>query len=359
MKKLLSLMFVAVLAVSTLAGCGTSGSELALVTDVGTIDDKSFNQGAWEGLVAYAEANDVSHKYYQPTEKSTDAYVAAIDLAVEGGAKTIVTPGFLFENAVWLAQTKYPEVNFILLDGAPHNVADWGTMDTVDGTEVDFTTADNTLSIFYAEHESGFLAGYAAVKEGYRTLGFMGGMAVPAVIRFGYGFVEGANYAAAELGVDVVVDYHYTGTFGPSDEVQTKASDWFNNGVEVIFAAAGGAGNSVMKAAEQTGGKVIGVDVNQMPESDTVITSAMKGLGASVEQALTDTWAGGQSIVKDASNNGVALPTDFSRFSNFTEADYNAAFDMLAAGEYNFIQDYTVELMDLYSNLSNTTVNAK
>jgi basic membrane protein A len=351
MKKLLSLMFVGVLAVSTLAGCGSAGSELALVTDVGTIDDKSFNQGAWEGLVAYAEANDISHQYYQPSEKSDDAYMAAIDLAVEGGATTIVTPGYLFEYAVYESQTKHPEVNFILLDGYPHS-GDYNP-----------DVKDNTLSIFYAEHESGFLAGYAAVKDGYTNLGFMGGMAVPAVIRFGYGFIEGANYAAAELGIDVTVDYTYLDTFEPSADVQTKAADWYNNGIEVIFAAAGGAGSSVMKAAEQNGGKVIGVDVNQMPESDTVITSAMKGLGASVEQALgtiyDGNFNGGAIVTKDAAVDGVALPDDFSRFNSFSKPDYDAIYEVLVNGGYSFVQDSNASVEDLYSNLTNAVVNVK
>jgi len=337
MKKLLGLLMTVAL-VFTLAACGEKEDtyELALVTDVGTIDDKSFNQGAWEGLVKYADENEITYNYYQPTGKTTDEYVAAIDLAVSGGAEVVVTPGYLFENAIYVVQTKYPEVKFVLLDGSPHNVVDWDTFATLDGEEADFTVEENVYSIFYKENESGFLAGYAAVMEGFTDLGFMGGMAVPAVVRFGYGFVEGADMAAAELGVNVTIKYHYTGVFWPTDEVQNTASAWYQGGTDVIFAAAGGAGNSAMKAAEQNEGKVIGVDVDQSAESTTVITSAKKELGESVYQCLTEIYngtsnffKGGASVTMSVENDGVGLPADFSRFDTFTKEDYDVAFDYL------------------------------
>jgi basic membrane protein A and related proteins len=332
MKKFLVLFAIAFLTLGSLAACAPeaeveeepTGYEIALVTDVGTIDDKSFNQGAWEGVVEYAEENSISYKYYQPTEKSTDAYIAAIDLAVENGAKVIVTPGFLFEPAIFKAQDMHPDIKFVLLDGFPQ-----------DGTYTEFRIEDNVYSVFYAEEQVGFLAGYAAVKEGFTNLGFMGGMAVPAVVRFGYGFVQGANYAAAELGVNVTLKYKYLGGFGPTPEYQTEAATWFQGGTEVIFAAAGGAGNSVMAAAEANNGKVIGVDIDQSAESTTVITSAMKGLGISVYDALADFYAGsfkgGESVFLGVDVNGVSLPEDFSRFATFTKADYDAIFAKLVA----------------------------
>ena len=167
----------------------SGGYELALVTDLGTIDDKSFNQGAWEGLKKYAEENGISYKYYQPQEGTTDSYLETIGLAIEGGAKLVVCPGFLFEEPIYMAQDKYPDVHFILLDGEPHDAS------------YTYKTNDNVMPILFQEDQAGFLAGYAAVKDGYTKLGFMGGMAVPAVIRYGYGFVQGAEYAAVEDGV--------------------------------------------------------------------------------------------------------------------------------------------------------------
>lgn len=310
--------------------------ELALITDVGTIDDKSFNQGAWEGVEAYAKEHNITYKYYQPAEQSDAAYIDSIGLAVKAGAKVIVCPGFLFEVPIHTVQTMYPEVNFVILDGAPH-AGDWVP-----------DIADNTYSIFYAEEEAGFLAGYSIVKEGYTKLGFMGGMAVPAVVRFGYGFVQGAEYAAHEMGLTdpVQIKYTYVGNFDATPENQAKAASWYNEGTEVIFACGGAVGNSVMKAAEAAGTKVIGVDVDQSAESETVITSSMKNLSKSVYDALTAYYAGnfpgGTSVTLDATVEGVQLPMDNSRFETFTQADYDAIYGKITAKEIEIMNDAEV-----------------
>lgn len=323
LKKLLALFTIFTLAF-TVAACGAEddGFTIAMITDAGDIDDESFNQGTWEGIVEYAEDNDITHKYYRPAEVSDEAYLETIDLAVEGGAEIIVTPGFLFEVAIYNAQTKYPDINFVLIDGVPH-AGDYAT----------YNIESNTQSILFDEHESGFLAGYAAVAEGYTNLGFMGGIAVPAVVRFGVGFVAGAFTAGDELGVTVTFPqerFEYLGNFDASDEHKVKALAWFEEGTEVIFAAAGGAGTSVMSAAEDVGATAIGVDVDQSTISDTVLTSAMKDLGTAVQTALIDhfegTFTGGDTIQMNAANDGVGLPMDTSRFENFTQADYDALF---------------------------------
>ncbi|MCL2805168.1 MAG: BMP family ABC transporter substrate-binding protein [Treponema sp.] len=309
--------------------CGNTGKfELALITDLGNIDDKSFNQGSWEGLYQYAIENDITYKYYQPLEQSNVAYLSTIDLAVRGGAKIIVTPGFLFEVPVFIAQDRYPDVRFILVDGVPHS-EDYSV----------FKIADNTVGVLYAEDQAGFLAGYAAVKDGYRRLGFVGGMAVPAVVRFGYGFVQGAEYAAAELRLApgaITINYHYTGGFAATPEAQTLSASWFREGVEVIFACGGAVGNSVMAAAEQEGKKVIGVDVDQSAESPTVITSAMKGLQTSVYNCIAAYYEGyfpgGETLVFEAANNGVGLPMETSKFQTFNLDDYNAIYQKLIEG---------------------------
>lgn len=329
MKKLL--VFIVLLAgVFTLAACETSTYEVAMITDAGEIDDKSFNQGTWEGIVEFAEENNLTYKYYKPTEVSDDAYVAAIDLAVAGGAKIIVTPGFLFEPAIYAAQTKYPEVFFVLIDGVPHP-----------GDYTTFNVADNTRSILFKEQESGFLAGYASVLEGFRELGFMGGIAVPAVVRFGIGYVAGAYYAAKELNLadfEFAADrYDYLGTFGPSDDIKSQAAGWYTAGTEVIHVAAGGAGNSVMAAAEEATDKwVVGVDIDQSSQSETVITSAMKALAVVVQQALQDyldgDFVGGQTLTLGAAEDAVALPFATSLFENFTEVQYNAILAKVVNG---------------------------
>jgi len=352
MKKILSLVLALVMictALAVFASCGNSTADIILITDKGNIDDKSFNQGAWEGVVEYAKANNITHKYIKPEEASDAGYLAAIDLAVESGAKIVVTPGYLFEVAVYEAQTKYPGVKFILLDGAPHT-ADYAT----------YETKTNVASVMYAEEESGYLAGYAAVKDGYRKLGFMGGMAVPAVQAFGYGFLQGVNAAAAELGLglgDVSVTYHYTGNFEENDTNKATAKTMYQEGTEVIFACGGSVGKSVMAAAAEANAKVIGVDVDQRYDSETVITSAMKGLGASVidvlksiyDETFADKYAGTTTYFT-AANNGVGLPTTvigggdaFDRFNSFDKAAYDAVFATLADGTVDPIRTIAIE----------------
>ncbi len=329
MKKLLVLI-VLLAGVFTLAACETATYEIAMITDAGDIDDKSFNQGTWEGIVEFAEENNLTYKYYKPTEVSDDAYIAAIDLAVAAGAQVVVTPGFLFEPAIYAAQTKYPDVIFVLIDGVPHP-----------GDYTTFNVADNTRSILFKEQESGFLAGYASVMEGFTKLGFMGGIAVPAVVRFGIGYVAGAYYAAKELNLtnfEFSADrYTYLGGFGPSDAYKAEAAAWYTAGTEVIHVAAGGAGNSIMAAAEEATNKfVVGVDIDQSSQSDTVITSAMKALAVVVQQALQDyvdgDFVGGETLVLGAAEDAVALPFETSLFDTFTLLQYNAILAKIVNG---------------------------
>lgn len=350
--KRLSVFLVLVLML-VLTACDRREYEIALITDVGTINDKSFNQGSWEGVVKYAKESNKTYKYYQPKEKSHKEYLSNIDLAVKGGAKVIVTPGYYFETAVYEAQTKYPDVTFILVDGEPN-----------DGNETNpkYETKENVYPILFAEEQAGFLAGYAAVKDGFRNLGFMGGMAVPAVVRFGYGFIQGAEYAAKELGLAdqaVNIKYKYLNSFGPDAKINTEAASWYNAGTEVIFVAAGGAGSSVMSAAESVPGKyIIGVDIDQSGDSDTVITSAMKQLANSVYLALKSHYEGGESAIKkgqttilDVTNDGVGLPQDFSRMRSFTSTDYNQILNKLKNDtegiRTSIIKDVTKKISEL------------
>lgn len=306
MKKLLALLLVLMLALPLVA-LADDTYEIALVTDVGNIDDKSFNQAAWEGVVAYATENNITYAYYRPAADTTADRIDAINGAIEKGAKIVVCPGYLFEDAIFDVQSKYPDVLFLLLDGEPHS-ADYAT----------YLTAENTHNILYQEEQAGFFAGYAAVKDGYTKLGFLGGMAVPAVIRFGYGFVQGADFAAKEMDKTVDIKYWYSGSFSPSDEIKTKMSGWFTEGVEVVFACGGGIYLSAVAAAEEAGASIIGVDKDQYFESDLIITSAMKDLTTSVKIALANIYANGgkwsadyagKTAVLGAADNCVGLPT--------------------------------------------------
>lgn len=319
-----------------LIGCDTATTaevkewNIVMLTDVGTITDKSFNQGTWEGVKAFAEANDIPHIYFRPNAGTQADYEEAIDLVVANGANVIITPGFLFETAIYTSQTKYPDVTFILIDGVPHT-PDYAT----------FNTAANTLCILFQEEQSGFLAGYAAVADGFTTLGFMGGMEVPAVQRFGIGYVAGAYYAANALSKTITFEasrYQYLGNFNNDPAHTTTATSWYSAGVQIIFAAAGGAGNAVMKAAEDTSKIVIGVDVDQANQSTTVISSAMKQLGVAVQQALTDLiidgdFVGGQALIKGAAEGAVGLPLGTSfKWTTFTEAQYAAILLLVQNG---------------------------
>ncbi|WP_426349575.1 BMP family lipoprotein [Alloiococcus sp. CFN-8] len=356
MKRLLSLLLTFILTIS-LVGCGGSNNtagtqngtiELALTTDSGTIDDKSFNQGAWEGLEKYASENNISYKYYQPVEKTTTAYLETIDLAVEGGAKIIACPGYLFAEAIYEAQDKYPDTTFIMLDASPKDA---------NGTE---KVNDNTYAVYYAEEQAGFLAGYAAVKDGYKKLGFMGGVALPAVVRFGYGFIQGAEYAAEEMGIeDLELKYHYTGKFDATPEAQSTAAAWYQSGTEVIFACGGAVGNSVMAAAEDASGKVIGVDVDQSAESDSVITSAIKNVSGSVYDGIkafyNDSFPGGQVLTLDASVDAIGLAMDTSKFNKFTQEDYEAIYNKIKDGKIKIVNDYEAGISEL--NISNIKID--
>ena len=352
MKKSLKSILCAFLAASamlSLAACGTSSGgstasgaastpagssggavyELAVVTDANSIDDRGFNQGAWEGLAKYAEENNITHQYYRPIDQSTDGYLVAIESAVNNGAKLVVCPGYLFEAAVYKAQDMYPDVSFIILDGTPQ-----------DGTYTDYKTADNTYSIVFAEEQAGFLAGYAAVKDGYRDLGFFGAMAVPSVVRYGYGYLQGAEYAARELGLEpgaVSCKYHYTGTFDILPENQTKAASWYQSGTQCIFGC--GTPDNVFAACESVGGDcvAVGVDLDQSASSETVLTSAMKNLSVAVYDGITmfynGEFPGGVNARLDIKDNAVGLPMETSRFKNFTQADYDAIAAKMAADE--------------------------
>ena len=284
MKKILAMLLVLAMALSLVACGGASApaateapaidtaviTKVALVTDVGTIDDESFNQACWEGVKEWCEANGLEYTYYQPTEDSTDARVLSIAQAISEGYNTIVLPGYLFGATLLTVMEEYPEAYFIAVDVASGDL----TLDYVTYAE----PAANTACLTFSEEQAGYLAGYAAVKDGYTKLGFLGGMAVPAVIRYGYGFIQGADAAAQELNVNIEINYTYGGQFFGSPEITAKMEGWYQAGTEVVFACGGGIYTSALEAAEKNNGKVIGVDVDQSYVSELIITSAMKQL---------------------------------------------------------------------------------
>ena len=325
MKKILSMKLVLV-AMLAIFAVPAHAAEIALVTDVGTIDDESFNQACWQGVEAYATANNISYQYYQPAADSDDERLGSIDQAVSDGAKVIVLPGYLFGAAVAQAQELYPDVNFIAIDVS---AGDLGT-----------DPLANVYCAVFGEEQAGYMAGYATVKDGYTKLGFLGGMAVPAVIRYGYGFIQGANAAAAETGAAVEINYTYGGQFYGSPEITAKMEGWYQNGTEVVFACGGGIYTSALEAAEKNGGKVIGVDVDQSYISELIITSAMKGLQNVTESVLEGlnkgewaTYGGKVSNFGLLEGEYVGLPTETWSLQNVTVDEYNAVKEQIKSGE--------------------------
>ena len=297
---------------------------VAFVTDVGQLKDKSFNEGTWNGVKLYAYDNGLTYKYYQPAngdQATDDDRYDAMKAAVEAGAKVIVAAGWMQGAALEKAAKEYPEVKFVFIDG-------WGM------------GLDNVVGVAYKEEQCGYLAGYAAVMDGYEKLGFSGGGGGtnPACMRYGYGYIQGANDAAAKLGktVEIKFTWAYGAAFAASPELQTLISGWYETGTEVVFACGGSIFSSIAAAASANDGAVIGVDVDQSFESETVITSALKGLSEGTYQMLTKafdgTWEGG-SVSLGAAEDAVGLPVETWSLEGFTVEDYEAMKAAIVAGE--------------------------
>ena len=329
---------------------------IAFVTDVGQLKDKSFNQGTWEGVKRYATENNKSYKYYQPANGSSatdDDRFTAMKAAVDGGAEIVICAGFLQETALRRAALEYPETKFVFIDGYPIREEP-----DVDGQENTSPLLTNIAPISFQEEQAGYLVGYAAVKEGFTKLGFSGGGGGtnPACCRYGYGFVQGAQAAAAEMGVNVEMRYswQYGAGFGASGELQTMLNGWYTAGTEVIYSCGGQMCQSAFAAAAANDGYVIGVDVDQAGDSDTVITSAMKGLRESVMFACEKFYAGewddlgGISTVLGAKDDAVGMPTaaDSWRMENYTVAEYEALMAQLKDGSLVVDADYEAGLKD-------------
>lgn len=341
---LIKLLSITILGLTGIMGCGQAtektGEDLkvTMITDSGSIDDKSFNQGTWEGIQHYEEeVGGIEANYLTPTDNSTESFLNSIDNAVLIGAEVIVTPGFAFEEAIGKAQKQYPNVKFILIDGQP-----------LVGSE--YTVENNTQSIFFKEQEASFLTGIAtALTSQTQKIGFIGGIKVPAVEKLGWGFVSGIAYANEKLGTSVeVVDYIYQGTFTDTQAGQMLASGMFDKGVDVILQASGMVGVGAMTEAKtrtEAGDKVyvVGVDVDQydsglMANGESIIlTSAMKKLDEAVYQALEDIQAdnfkGGSTNVLGVVENGVGLPSENPNLTGNVLETVEAVKELIEAGQ--------------------------
>ncbi|MCI8986601.1 MAG: BMP family ABC transporter substrate-binding protein [Lachnospiraceae bacterium] len=389
MKRKMIAMFLAAAMTFSLTACGGSGNaadkqtsakaeesggggeeasgsdiSLAMITDSGDITDQSFNQTTYEACKAWAEANGVDFTYYKPDSDSDEARNASVDQAVAGGANVIMMPGYMFAAAVVAQSDLYPDVKFVALDVSAGDICEKGVgegydynPDNWDVTE--YYNTDNVYCCTYQEEISGYMAGYAAVKLGYKHLGFLGGMSVPAVTRFGYGYVQGINDAAKELGIagEVEVEYVCGGQFYGDADITGAMDTWYGTkGVEVVFACGGGIFTSAAEAAVKTGGKVIGVDSDQAPIIDQTqegltVTSAMKGLSTTVNTVLTDIKDGKWSdyagkidnlgmVSEIPEENFVQLPTASTQWGDgFTEEDYKTLVKAIYNGEVKISND--------------------
>lgn len=379
-KKIISLLLAGVMALSMVA-CGGAKEEapaasgevteatdmkVAMITDSGDITDQSYNQTTYEACKAWGDANGVEFNYYKPESDADESRNASVDQAVADGANVIVMPGYMFAATVVAQSEMYPDVKFVSLDVSAGDICEKGVGEGYDYNpdNWDVTEYYNTENVYcctYQEELSGYMAGYGAVKLGYKHLGFLGGMNVPAVTRFGYGFVQGVDAAAKELGIEneVAVEYVCGGQFYGDADITAYMDTWYSEkGVEVVFACGGGIYTSAAEAAVKVGGKVIGVDsdqsfvINEFQE-DLTVTSAMKGLATTVNTLLTEIKDGNWSeyagkidnlglVSENPEENYVQLPIETTQFGEgFTEDDYRALVKSMFNGEVEVSNDIT------------------
>lgn len=338
--------------------------KIAMVTDSGDITDQSFNQTTYEACKAWSEENGSEFNYYKPESDSDEARNASVDQAVADGANVIVLPGYMFAATIVEQSEMYPDVKFIAPDVSAGDICEKGvgegyTYNPDDYEVTDYYNADNVYCCTYQEEVSGYMAGYAAVKFGYKHLGFLGGMSVPAVTRFGYGYIQGADEAAKELGItdEVELEYVCGGQFYGDADITAYMDTWYGSkGVEVVFACGGGIYTSAAEAAAKVDGKVIGVDSDQsgIIGEDITVTSAMKGLAPTVKTALDaikdGNWESDYAgkidnlglVSENPEDNYVQLPMDTTQWDdNFTVDDYKDLVSKLYNGEITVSNDIT------------------
>ena len=345
---------------------------VAMITDYGDITDQSFNQTTYEACKAFCEDNGVEFSYFKPAGDNTADRVAMIEKAVDEGYNVIVMPGYAFGGAIVEAAPEFPEVKFIALDVAKGDLLEAGVAKAGESYDYNpdnwdlekYVDMSNVYCAIYQEELCGYMAGYAAVKLGYKNLGFLGGMSVPAVVRYGYGFVQGVDAAAADLGLsDVTLNYVYGGQFFGDADITAVMDTWYANGTEVVFACGGGIYTSAVDAAKKANAKVIGVDVDQAGViakyagvDGMTVTSAMKGLAATVKTMLTETilnnnWDkfGGKveslGLVSgdDPELNYVQIPMTSTQWADgkFTQADYKTLVKAMFDGTIKVSNDIT------------------
>ncbi len=321
-----------------------SSYEIAFITDVGQLKDKSFNQGTWEGVKKYAYDNKKTYKYYQPANGNSatdDDRYDAIKAGIKGGGKIIICVGYMQGNALEKAAKEYPDIKFIFIDG-------WQL------------ELENVSALVYKEEQAGYLAGYSLIMDGFRNIGFCGGGGGinPACQRFGYGYIQGANDAGKIINETINIKYSwlYGASFSDSPELLTMLEGWYQTGTEVVFACGGSMCKSAFSAAAANKKYVVGVDVDQGNESNTVITSAIKNLQIgtiyALEQYYSD-WSimANKTISLGITEDAVGLSMDSSKFRQFSHNEYNNIYHQIKEGLIIIDNDPNNAEIKKYSNV--------
>ena len=387
MKKMIALL-LAMAMVLSLVACGNGGNggetnqagenlpaetnyKVAMVTDYGDITDQSFNQTTWEAVLAFGEQTGTEVKYYKPTSNDTASRVASVELAIAEGYNVIVMPGYAFGTTVAEVSGNYPDIKFVALDVSKGDLLEGGVALKGENYDYnpdnwnldDYVDMSNVYCAIYQEELAGYMAGYAAVKLGYTKLGFLGGMAVPAVIRYGYGYIQGVDAAAKELGITADVKYAYGNQFSGDADITAVMDTWYASGTEIVFACGGGIYTSAAEAAKRVGGKLSGVDVDQKAIIDgqygegMTVTSAMKGLAPTTIDTLTDIVVNGNwdkyvgkietlgLVSADPEANYVQIPMTSTQFEDgkFTAEDYKAMVAAMFDGTITVSADINAE----------------
>jgi len=318
------------------------GCEVSLITGVDGIERGTLAEETWKYVEKYANENQLGSEYFVTQEAKRSVYLDTINSAIDQGAKLIVLAGSQFEITVYEAQKKYPDIYFLLIDGVPHSEKNT------------YDIKSKTVGVKFAEEEAGFLAGYAAVKDGYTKLSFLGTNDDPEIKRYGYGFAQGAAEAAEEDQIKVEMKYDYTNVSNASDKVKEKAEKSYENGTQVIFVCGGTIIDSVAEAAEATNGKIIGSDVDKSYLSDSVITTAEKSVESAVEDMIDgyadDKFIGGTAFNYAAKNNGICLELENAKFSKFTKGDYDSIFVKLKEGKIKLKKDSQVKSVEQFKS---------
>lgn len=348
MRKILALIAVVTM-IFILGACGSPTEEqpeeqisyeIALVTDAGLIMDGGYSEVAWNAISTFGAENGLSHKYYKAATATEEAYKATIDDAIAKGAKIVIADGYTFEDVIYDVQSEYKDVKFLIIDAEP-----------IDEKTGETKIGENTCAAMFSSEEAGYLVGFAAVENGYTQLGFIGEAEQPIYKDYGYGFVQGANAAAANNGITVNVRYHSCNESDDRAAVTEKAEGWYEDGVEVIFACGNNVEKPIISAAELKDGKVIGSETDKSGMSDTVMTSAIKAIPAVLDEILheyaRDKFPGGEVKEYDFSTGSILLDMSTSQFVGFNEGDYKAIGKSLKNKNIEVLDNSVGEISDL------------